>query len=366
VNSRIPLVPPKIMSLETSSPRPLWSVMIPAYNCSRYLIQAIQSVLSQDPGPDNMQIEVVDDCSTDADIEKLVDIIGKGRVSYFRQRENIGSLRNFESCINRARGHWVHILHGDDQVKPGFYQEIERLFLQFPQAGAAFTGHSVMNRDSVVQENSRKLSHRPCILDNWLYRIAIAQRIQPPSIVVKREVYENLGSFYAVHYGEDWEMWVRIAAHYPVAYSPRHLSLYRIHHTNISSESLLSGQSVLDIVQVIGLNAMHFPEEQRKKITSVARRHCSRYFAFASDKVYHQLNNPKRALELARQARSLHLNLTTFLFVMKNHIKILLRYKYRDQMQRDGFHSATESLSPYYPLLASPELKTEEKTSGSE
>jgi len=31
-------------------------------------------------------------------------------------------------------------------------------------------------------------------------------------MVVKREVYEKLGGFYGVEYGEDWEMWVRIAA----------------------------------------------------------------------------------------------------------------------------------------------------------
>ena len=42
--------------------RPLWSVMIPTFDCARFLHQTLESVLSQDPGPDVMQIEVIDDC----------------------------------------------------------------------------------------------------------------------------------------------------------------------------------------------------------------------------------------------------------------------------------------------------------------
>jgi hypothetical protein len=54
----------------------------------------------------------------DNNIEELVKKVGKGRVSYFRQKkQNVGSLRNFETCINRSRGKYIHLLHGDDRVK---------------------------------------------------------------------------------------------------------------------------------------------------------------------------------------------------------------------------------------------------------
>src|SRR5580704_11221966 len=135
MNNRIPQKPPEISPVPDYIRRPLWSVMIPAYNCSQYLTDNILSVLAQDPGPDHMQIEVVDDCSTDTDVEFLVQEIGKGRVSYFRQQENVGSLRNFETCINRATGRYIHLLHGDDQVLIGFYAEIENLYKAYPVSG---------------------------------------------------------------------------------------------------------------------------------------------------------------------------------------------------------------------------------------
>lgn len=106
---RIPESPPVIRPVEGNGSRPLWSVMIPVYNCSPYLPQTLKSILLQDPGPEQMQIEVVDDCSTDADVAQLVMQIGKGRIDYFCQPVNVGSLRNFETCLNRSRGKYIHL-----------------------------------------------------------------------------------------------------------------------------------------------------------------------------------------------------------------------------------------------------------------
>src|SRR3954465_5734907 len=106
--NRIPEVPPIIDPLPFEVTRPKWSVMIPTYNCIHYIKETIESVLSQDRGPAEMQIEGIDDFSTDGDMEALVREVGKGRVTYFRQKENRGSLRNFETCLQRAKGHWIH------------------------------------------------------------------------------------------------------------------------------------------------------------------------------------------------------------------------------------------------------------------
>jgi hypothetical protein len=49
-------------------------------------------------------------------------------------------------------------------------------------------------------------------------------------MVVRREVYERLGGFDdRLPCSEDWEMWVRIAAHYPIGYEPATLAAYRMH-----------------------------------------------------------------------------------------------------------------------------------------
>src|SRR4051812_46867758 len=117
---RIPQTPPVISPVDNTVHRPLWSVMIPVYNCAQYLKKTLESVLNEHIESADMQIEVVDDCSTDANVEQLDKDVGQGRILYYRQEKNIGSLMNFATCLNRSRGKLIHLLHGDDKIRNGF------------------------------------------------------------------------------------------------------------------------------------------------------------------------------------------------------------------------------------------------------
>jgi GT2 family glycosyltransferase len=188
--------------------------MIPTYNCASYLREALCSVLEQDPGPEKMQIEVVDDFSTLDDPAEVVEILGHGRVGFFRQPENMGHCQNFNTCLQRSRGQLIHLLHGDDCLREDFYLKMERAFAENPSIGAAFCRYISMDEYSNWIRISPLEQMKSGVLNDWLYKIATGQRLQPPSMVVRREVYEQLGGFdqRITNYGEDWEMWVRIAA----------------------------------------------------------------------------------------------------------------------------------------------------------
>ncbi len=327
MSERIPQSPPPVQAVPNHITRPLWSVMIPTYNCSSYLIENLRSVLEQDPGAEYMQIEVVDDFSTDADVESLVRDIGKGRIGFYRQPRNVGSLRNFETCLNRATGHYIHLLHGDDQVRPGFYSEIEKLFTLFPQVGAAFTGFVFVDEQSERLYDNQILLQEPGILQNWLFQIASTQLIQVPAMVVRRSVYEKLGGFFGVHYGEDWEMWARIAAHYPVAHSPERLALYRVHRDNITSRYFLTGQSMTDAIQVVHTIQKYLPAAEQKSAKRAAEKHLAYYFARSADNIYHKYGKPFIALEQARRSLRLYFSPLTFYYWLKVRVKIGIRYK---------------------------------------
>jgi glycosyltransferase involved in cell wall biosynthesis len=269
---RIPKEPPHIAPVTHGKPRPKWSVMIPTYNCSNYLAEAIESVLLQDMGPEAMQIEVIDDHSIDADVKTLVEKVGLGRVGYYRQAENVGSLRNFETCINRAQGQYIHLLHGDDRIKKGYYNTLNAVFEQFPEAGAAFTAWENIDSSGAFSHRSQLEAKKTCILENWLYKLAEHPRLQYVAITVKREVYEALGSFYLAHYGEDWEMWARIAKHYPTAYCPEFLAEYRQHQNSITWRSYQTGQNVKDIGRVTTQITSYLPVKDQQKMLRNAQK----------------------------------------------------------------------------------------------
>ncbi|HIK15530.1 MAG TPA: glycosyltransferase family 2 protein [Leptolyngbyaceae cyanobacterium M33_DOE_097] len=173
--------------------RPLWSVMIPTYNCADYLRETLASVLEQDPGSEFMQIEVVDDFSTKDDPKAVVEELGKGRVKFYQQPQNVGYISNFNTCLQRSQGKLVHLLHGDDCVRRGFYHRLQLAFEKQPNIGAAFCRNIVMDENSNWQWFSRLLRQKSGVLENWLEQIAIINLLQPPSIVVRRDVYEQLG-----------------------------------------------------------------------------------------------------------------------------------------------------------------------------
>lgn len=268
---------------------PLWSVMIPTYNCASYLRETLASVLAQDPGPDIMQIEVVDDCSTNDDPYSVVEEVGRGRVSFYRQPKNVGHVKNFNTCLQRSRGKLIHVLHGDDRVLNNFYTKLQLGFETEPSIGAAFSRQMNINENGdeiwcpEVEQSSSG------VLDNWIERIAVQCIIQPPSIVVRRDVYEKLGGFdnRICCTGEDWEMWVRIAAHYPMWYEPEILVNYRVHSVSLTKRCQRTGQNIRDLSKAVDINESSLPISIREELTNKAKKNWALY----------AINNAKKMLK---------------------------------------------------------------------
>jgi glycosyltransferase involved in cell wall biosynthesis len=252
--------------------RPRWSVMIPTYNCAQFLRTTLENVLAQDPGSDRMQIEVVDDASND-DPASIVDDIGHGRVEFFQQPSNQGQIPNLASCVERARGEIVHILHGDDYVLPGYYEALERGFASSPRVGAAFCRWKIVDeggRDVTVAEPEED---RAGIIEDALTRLASEQRIVTPAISVRRKVWERLGGFDSrLRCAEDWEMWVRIAADYDVWYEPQLLAAYRRHGQSNTSRNTRNAEELRYSRMAIDMFEPLLPRDSARRIVKNAKR----------------------------------------------------------------------------------------------
>lgn len=281
-NHFFPKIPPII-----GNERPFWSVMIPTYNGNHYLKQTLQSVLEQDPGVDLMQIEIVDDCSPKEDPETILKEIGTDRVNLYRQPQNVGQIVNWNTCIQRAHGHWIHILHQDDIVMPEFYKRLRTLLEEEPTVGAAFCRYAYIDEDSNQKYLSRLERKTSGILTDWLNLIAVNQRIQFPSIVVKRETYEQLGGFCPDAFSAaDWEMWKRIAANYSILFEPQVLAYFRLHSTSESSRLIKSGANIAHTRKAIDISQYYLPKFIAKELTKKARKH---YAAYAINTAYERL-----------------------------------------------------------------------------
>ncbi len=127
---------------------PLVTVAIPTYNRSRFVIRAIESVLSQTY--ENVEIVVSDNASTDDTISRI-EQIHDHRLALIQQPENFGYLRNLNTCLEKATGELFVMLSDDDVLEPAF---IERLSHPF------FNGLDGQSAGSIA------MTWCPCLLTN--------------------------------------------------------------------------------------------------------------------------------------------------------------------------------------------------------
>jgi len=265
-------LPPSIMPLKESRPRPFWSVMIPTYNRATFLEKTLTSVLSQDPGPTEMQLAVVDDASTVDDPEAVVRRVGGDRVGFFRQPRNLGLVGSWNGCVARAVGEWVHVLHSDDVVYHDFYATLKSALEGRNDIGAAFCRWRIMGEREETLWTSDLERPTAGILPDFMDQIGVTQRVSTPSVVVRRSVYENLGGYRAeLSSTADWEMWARVAAHYPIWYEPQILAAWRVHRHSKSVLVVKSGENVTDSLRCLAVIRPYLPAGRAASMTRKAR-----------------------------------------------------------------------------------------------
>ena len=239
--------------------------MIPTYNPrADYLEQTLRSVLEQDPGPAQMQIEVIDDCSNDDTASELTRRIASERVTFHAESQNRGLANNWNRCIERARGHWVHILHQDDFVLSGFYDRL-RKGAERSVAGAMFCRYAVANSKGHWLRISELHRESAGLLEDWHAQITVQQFIQCPAITVRRAAYEQLGGFLPhLHYVPDWEMWQRIASQFSFWFEPSILACYRGHPDSVTWRMRSDAADAREVREMIDLTtAYHGPARGR-------------------------------------------------------------------------------------------------------
>lgn len=274
--------------------RPFWSVMIPTYQPNLiFLEQTLNSILQQASDEAEMQIEVVDDGSPNETLATWVEKIGQGRIQYYRQPKRRGLGGCWNTCIERAKGEWIHILHHDDLVLPGFYDHLKNGIKEAPEIGAAFTQFYLIDEENNRSLKTRLRQEKAGILKNWLQYVFVDLSIQTPAIVVKKEVYEKLGGFRCdMHYSLDWEMWKRIASQYPIWFEPKPLACYRMHAASETSRLNKEMVAIRELRKSIEANYDYLPPELAAQTIARAKKN---YIFFTTEKAAEALFREKNS-----------------------------------------------------------------------
>lgn len=291
---------PPIAAIANNFNRPFWSVMIPVYNRTVYLNRVLQSVLAQNITAEEMQIEVIDNSSKATEIEAIVRDIGRGRISYYKQLQTVNMSANWNTCIDRASGYWVHILHDDDLVLPEFYQAYRRTIEASDCVMVASQAILIDEAEDWLGISDRVLTDKSLIA-NAVEVLSSKSILLTPSVVVKRDAYEKVGGFsLALQQVSDWEMWSRLATFGSVGWVKKPYCLYRIHSQSITHKNTNTGTNLTDCLEALAIIEARIEDsELRRRVKNAVNRWLweSSYFTglnFAFD------NNVKATLFHAR------------------------------------------------------------------
>jgi glycosyltransferase involved in cell wall biosynthesis len=213
--------------------------VIPAYNCRRFIARAVASVRAQTRPVD--EIVVVDDGSTD-DTAAVVASLG-GDIRLLKQANaGPGAARN--RGVRSARSELIAFLDADDEWFPGAVAELAAAAEAYPDVGLVSADCAEIDENGTELSASWYAKHgvtsriaaaRARPMENALAQLARCNFINTNLALVRSEVVMRAGGFREdIRYGEDLELWLRMAMHGSVIVLPRVLGHRRTHGSNVT------------------------------------------------------------------------------------------------------------------------------------
>jgi len=204
--------------------KPAVSVIVPTFNRAGFLKQALDSVRAQTWR--DYELIVVDDGSTDG-TAALAEAYPGAR--WLRLPVNGGVSRARNRGILQARGRFICFLDSDDSWLPGKLERQMRWMRDNPQSLVCYTDEIWIRRGVRVNPMNK---HRKLSGDIFERSLALCI-VSPSSVLMRREVFDAVGGFdEGLEVCEDYDLWLRIAARFPVHFLAEKLIVKRGGHAD--------------------------------------------------------------------------------------------------------------------------------------
>jgi glycosyltransferase involved in cell wall biosynthesis len=208
----------------------LVSVIIPTFNCERYLAAALDSVTAQDYRP--LEIIIVDDGSTDGTAAIAKDFFRSTRLpGHYHYQHNQGQAAARNHGLGLANGAWVAFLDADDLWLSGKTMRQLQIFAEYPHAAVVWGSAIAFAGDAPPASASEPSVVSPL----WLLQ----------SMLLRRQIFELTGPFDArLRMGEDVDWLLRAMEQGANCVIHEDLVVYyRRHGMNLTNDTNLTRQN---------------------------------------------------------------------------------------------------------------------------
>ena len=165
------------------------SILMPVYNVSEYVERALASI----PERDDIEVLVIDDCSTDDSLQKVLNFTLTSKLSFkvWFHTENLGITKTINELYDKAKGEYLYQLDPDDYL---ITEEWLKAYEQLDGTDMVFV--DAITKDGILYEKPNEYNHNRCAA--WFY-------------FLKRAYLGNTRRVQNV-YGGDYEMYLFLIA----------------------------------------------------------------------------------------------------------------------------------------------------------
>lgn len=205
------------------------SVIIPTYNCDKYICEALDSVLDQTYS--DYEIIVIDDGSTDTTRAMIANRYPSVRY-YYVQNNGVSSARN--AGISMAQGELIAFLDADDKWLAEKLEKQAAMFVD-ETVGLVFTENYFFNEQGISEFTANKKDR--LMHGNIVRNIFLNSYVVTSTVMVRKSVFDQVGMFEEeLSVAEDDNMWMRIGMKYGIALLDERLVQYRMTVGSLSSD----------------------------------------------------------------------------------------------------------------------------------
>ncbi|HXZ97297.1 MAG TPA: glycosyltransferase family 2 protein [Burkholderiales bacterium] len=222
--------------------QPLVSICIPAFNAAHQLSDSLGSAMRQSYA--NLDILVFDNASSDGTegvVRSLAD--RDSRVRYLRHESNVGMVRNFNACIEQARGQYVKFICADDSLEPICVERMVNVMSAHPQVSLVACARRLVAGNlhaAGIARYSRRflLTEGTAAIRRCFF---LGNLIGEPTAVMFRRADAARGFHDGYRQLVDLEMWFHLLKHGAFAFLPDPLCRILQHAKQATFENLRSG-----------------------------------------------------------------------------------------------------------------------------
>lgn len=212
--------------------KPLVSVLIPCYNVEDYVVESVSSIMDQTYT--NLEIIIINDCSTDNTTDKLEELASKdNRIKIYKNEINLKLIKTLNKGIELCSGKYIARMDADDISFP---TRIEKQ-VDFLERNDDYDVVSTMFYTFKAGNSKRNLYVNPVTNEELQAYLLFRSGICHPAVMVRKTLFSELGLRFEDKYlhVEDYALWSKAIYCTKLANLDEPLLYYRIHESQVSS-----------------------------------------------------------------------------------------------------------------------------------